>query len=142
MAECIGSDGLRAREGGEWAKEKLEFLSYYGAARAGECAHRAGKFAAMERVLFRKQDSIGLKSWKSFADEVGILDLSRFDSCVNGADSFPRIESGIEAGRRLGIRGTPTVVINGWHYSGALSPNVLELAVTRVLNGETPFPAR
>lgn len=27
---CTGSDGIRARKGGEWAKEKLDFLSYYG----------------------------------------------------------------------------------------------------------------
>jgi len=28
--ECRGNDGLRVRESGEWAKEKLDFLSHYG----------------------------------------------------------------------------------------------------------------
>ena len=28
--ECRGSDNIRARESGEWAKEKLDFLSFYG----------------------------------------------------------------------------------------------------------------
>jgi hypothetical protein len=36
------------------------------AARAAECANTLGKFDAFQRVLFGKQDSLGLKPWGSY----------------------------------------------------------------------------
>jgi protein-disulfide isomerase len=44
------------------------------AARAAECAGEQDRFAEMHDALFSKQDSLGLKSWMSFASETAIRD--------------------------------------------------------------------
>ena len=84
------------------------------AAIVAECAQRQGAFWQVYRVLFTKQDSLGLKDWRSYAQEAGVPDLDAFEGCRKlPADSFPRIASGVDIGERGGVRSTPTVWING-----------------------------
>jgi protein-disulfide isomerase len=83
------------------------------AAVAAECADRQGKFHEFQRNLFTQRAYIGTKPWTEFAAEAAIPDLKRFERCVHlPSDSFPRIAHGIELGKRVGIRGTPTVWVN------------------------------
>ena len=84
------------------------------AARAVECADTHGKFWEYADAIFRDQDSLGSKSWGRYAADAGIADTADVAVCVNGTDAFPRIHQGLELGSQIGIRGTPTVVINGW----------------------------
>lgn len=70
--------------------------------------------AGLYRELFMQRDSLGVKPWRRFAEEAGVGDLDGFEACVAlPADSFPRIARGREVGERTGVRGTPTVWING-----------------------------
>jgi protein-disulfide isomerase len=87
------------------------------AARAAECARAEDKFAPVLAMLFQGQDSLGLKSWISYASDAGIRDTARFATCVASSESVPLIEAGRAVGNKLGINGTPTVIINGWRYS-------------------------
>lgn len=84
------------------------------AARASECAADQGKFAEMHDLLFRKQDSLGLKSWASYARESGVADSVTFDQCVSRSDIPLRVQIGLDLGRALGLHGTPVVIVNGW----------------------------
>jgi len=87
------------------------------AARAAECASAQGHFKSMQDVLFAKQDSLGLKSWVSYAAEAGVLDTASFSHCASDAKPLASVEEGLRLGAGLGVTGTPTVIINGLRYS-------------------------
>jgi protein-disulfide isomerase len=106
------------------------------AARVAECALEQGRFAEARSLLFAKQDSFGLKSWMSFAIEAGVPDTLRFSRCAASSASIPRIAGGMEAGKIVGVRGTPTIVLNGWRFHIPPSVEELESAVRRVLDGK------
>jgi protein-disulfide isomerase len=100
------------------------------AARVAECANDQGRFPEMRDALFVKQDSLGLKSWESFALDAGIPNMPRFLKCSADTVRVARVEAGIALGAKLDVRGTPTIIINGWKYWG-LQPDSLEVEVRR-----------
>jgi protein-disulfide isomerase len=108
------------------------------AARAVECAHPFGKFHELVDVIYDKQDSLGLKSWSSYALEAGVIDTLRFVRCVSETSTLPMVEAGIAAARRLNVTGTPTVIINGWRYDAPPSASELDQAVADIRAGKKP----
>jgi len=86
------------------------------AARAAECAREQSRFAEFHDLVYAKQDSLGLKSWASFAGEAEIGDTLLFSRCVNRSDFDHRIDAGIKLAQQLQIGGTPTVIVNGWRF--------------------------
>ena len=89
-------------------------------------------------VLFAKQDSLGLKSWQSFAREAEVVDSAGFVACVESTDALPFVESGIAAGKRIGLVGTPTVIVNGWRFCVPPDDKELKAIVDKLLRGEKP----
>ena len=112
------------------------------AARAAECAADQGKFVPMHDVLFAEQDSLGLKSWNALAGEAGIADTVKFDACLKQQTSFPPIDSGKAYGERIGVHGTPTVIINGWRLSAPPTPDELASIVQSIKSGKSPFTTK
>lgn len=108
------------------------------AARAAECARSSGRFAEMTRLLFRKQDSLGLKSWESFARDAGVPQLSDFSECLESAHADSAVSRGLRLGEAWGVRSTPTVLMNGWEYSIPPSAAVLARDARAVITGGTP----
>jgi protein-disulfide isomerase len=112
------------------------------AARASLCAHEAGRFAGFVNAVYEAQDSLGLKSWAQYAQQAGITDLESFDTCLVAAASVDHFEDIIPAGKllgdSLGVRGTPTVIINGWRLP---SPphNHLEAVIDSILRRVPPY---
>ena len=100
------------------------------AARVAECAARQGRFGSMRDALYAKQDSLVLKSLESYAVDAYVPDITNFLSCVAERGVLNRVEAGLELGKKLGIRGTPTLLINGWLYYG-LQPRDLEKEVMK-----------
>jgi protein-disulfide isomerase len=87
-------------------------------------------------VLYRDQRLLGVKPWAEFADEAAIADLPAFETCMRlPADSFPRIAQGSDIGRRNGVRGTPTVWVNG-DVMARSDLSSLRRAVTRALEAK------
>lgn len=104
------------------------------AARVSECAARYGRFKEAVDRLFAAQDSFGLVRWSqilSFGMRSGsVID---FDACATGASperEFDRISRGVDFGRRLGMEGTPTVLVNGLRFDRPPNPDAL-VAVIR-----------
>lgn len=87
------------------------------AAIAAECAARQHRFSQFHDLLYTKQDSLGLKSWNSYAAEAGVVDTSQFQQCVQQPGTVATISAGIAAGRQFNVEGTPTVFLNGWRFS-------------------------
>lgn len=109
------------------------------AARAAECADRAEKFREWIGVVYDKQDSLGVKSWGSYAADAGIPDTTAIVRCALDAAKVERIEAGLAFGERIGLTGTPTVLINGWMLSGPPSKERLRVLVEQITKGEDPF---
>jgi predicted DsbA family dithiol-disulfide isomerase len=76
------------------------------------------------------------------AEEEG-LDVDRFNRCVEGGWRENRVRDNIRLGREVGVRGTPTFLIDGIPISGALPldtfRDILDIALRQ--KGITP-PSR
>lgn len=112
------------------------------AALAAECAHEHGRFFPFVDRVFRGQDSLGLKGWSAFADEAGVPYTVALNRCIRDTRSAPRVTQGLNAGAKIGVRGTPTVIINGWRLVGTPALSDLEHALTAIKRSEDPFSRR
>ena len=108
------------------------------AARAVECASARGHFSELVELLFSRQDSLGMKSWGSYAQDVGLTDTTAFKKCVMDQAPVRRIEDGRALGEKIQITGTPTVLVNGWRYSRPPNKDELAQAVRAIVAGGTP----
>jgi protein-disulfide isomerase len=105
------------------------------AARASECAASQGGFDAMHDALFQSQDSLGVVPWSRFAATAGLKDVGAFDHCMAESGPIAAVARDTSAGRRLGVTGTPTLLINEQLVVGAPPAKVLDRLVQRALNG-------
>ena len=93
------------------------------AAYAAECAGEQDLFTPMSELLYERQPD-----WKSLgepypvfeelAQEVG-ANTEDFRACITEQRPRPRVRSGILSGARLGVRGTPSFLVNGVPIVGA-----------------------
>ena len=109
------------------------------AARVSECANVQGRFEAMHDLLFEKQDSLGLKPWRGYAEEAGITDVKQFEACVSERGRIPRVDAGLAFGDRINAQGTPTVLVNGWLLNSVPSLTALEAYVMATRAGKPPI---
>jgi protein-disulfide isomerase len=83
---------------------------------AAECAHRQGRFREVARLLY---DAVASPrdappDWGTIAMNGRVPRVAEFMDCTElPVDSFPRIAKGQEVGGRTGVRGTPTIWVNG-----------------------------
>ncbi len=87
------------------------------AAQAAEAARMQNRFWEMHDLLYENQalwaeDSNPRSHFRKFAGDLG-LDLNRFEADMEGDQVRFRLEADRAAAVRLGVDGTPTVLING-----------------------------
>jgi protein-disulfide isomerase len=99
------------------------------AARAAWAAGRQGKFWEYHDALFTNQAKLGEKFYQETATKLK-LDLNKFNADRPAADKS--IVAEFTLGRKLGIEGTPTIVMNGEVLSGAVTVADLEKALAKV----------
>jgi protein-disulfide isomerase len=116
--------GVRARYGDavrivfrHWPLSYHRFA--YPAARAAECAGEQNRFFPFHDLIYDKQDSLGLKSFESFAAESGVRDSVAFRACVGANDSVSAVSGDVAAAALAGGTGTPTILVNGLRLPGA-----------------------
>jgi protein-disulfide isomerase len=112
------------------------------AARAAECAGDQGRFEAMHDRLFEGQDQFGLKPWSEYAVAAGVPDLAAFGACIKKSDPIPRVEEGKEFGTQIDVKGTPTLVINGWKLGHPPTEQELDGMVKKILAGKSPVDGK
>lgn len=94
------------------------------AAHAAACAHEQGAFWAYHDALYAKLEaglSPGAKrvdTLVAIADSVG-LESASFKACVVERRYAAQIRADLQSGRRLGVVGTPSFVVNGILLAGA-----------------------
>lgn len=111
------------------------------AARALECAGAQGRFRPMLSVIYAKQDSFGLLPWSEYARKAGVVDEHAFAKCVDDQARVSSVEAGVDAGGRFDIRGTPTIILNGWRFGSAPSAVDLVSAIEALRAGRQPYPS-
>jgi protein-disulfide isomerase len=92
----------------------------YPTARAAECAGDQDRFAEFHDAIYEHQDSLGIRSFVSYANEAGVPDTLTFASCVANANPVPAIEADIADATALGLSATPSLLVGNQLVSGAV----------------------
>ena len=81
-------------------------------------AEAQGKFWEMHDKLFANNNSLDRASLERYAEELG-LDLPRFKADLDEQRYKSQIQADTSEGTAAGVRGTPSVFINGRRIAGA-----------------------
>jgi hypothetical protein len=80
---------------------------------AAECAADQGQFSQYHGMLFRHLGAaVSHEGWLDLGDSARIPDRSRFYGCVRGEADLGRVEDDTRLARRIGVRATPTFIVN------------------------------
>ena len=88
------------------------------AAEAAMAAMAQGKFWEMHDKLFANNTALDRANLERYAEELG-LDLPRFRADLDAQKYKSQIEADTSEGNAAGVRGTPSVFINGRRIAGA-----------------------
>ncbi|MCB9733499.1 MAG: thioredoxin domain-containing protein [Deltaproteobacteria bacterium] len=86
------------------------------AAIAAMCAHEQGKFWEFHDLAFANQKALSADDLNGYAKQVG-LDEKKFSECVAANKPKAKIEADMAEARAAGVRGTPTIYINGRKFN-------------------------
>ncbi len=106
-------------------------------AEASECAADQGEFWAyhdrlVERVAVEGQRDFTPETLASFAAELD-LDTAAFDECFNGGTHTATIQEATTLAQTIGVRSTPTFLINGEPLLGAQQYEAFEQVIEQEL---------
>ena len=101
------------------------------AAEAAEAAREQGKYWEYVELLLQNQSSLGVEKLKSFATQLG-LDRTRFDAALDSHKFADAVQSDVDDGIKLGLKGTPSLFINGRRVT-ALSYEDLKKSIDTAL---------
>ncbi len=104
------------------------------AAIAAHAAHLQGKFWEMHKVLYENQGALGNEQLRGYAESIG-LDMQAYDEAVADPETARIVDAEIRDGSTLGVRGTPSVYVNGVK-APSWSGDVLDMMVAAGKNGE------
>jgi len=82
------------------------------ATKAALAAGRQGKFWEMHDKIFAQYNRLSDDKLQGFAKELG-LDMDKFAKDMESAEIDRRIQQDLQMGVQAGVRGTPTIFING-----------------------------
>ncbi len=89
------------------------------AAIAANAAGRQGKFWEMHDMLFEHQDALERSNLERYAADLR-LDLTRFRADLDDEAMAASVQADREAGRAAGVRGTPSIYVNGRKFEEPL----------------------
>ncbi len=104
------------------------------AAEAAECANEQGKFWEYHDALFADTKAWTDDDYKAIAKDVG-LKKKPFAECLESGKHEATVQDDMEAGRMVGMSGTPGFYINGIVLTGAQPIEVFADVIDRELAG-------
>jgi len=105
------------------------------AALASWAAFQQGKFWEYHNALFEQQQKLGEEFYLELAKTLN-LDINRFNRDRNSAEAKAAIKKDFELGKSLGVRGTPSFVVNGIFFSGVPDLKSLEDLLAQLKAGK------
>lgn len=109
------------------------------AALAAAAAQRQGKFWEMHEILFANQRALSPEQIDGYARQIG-LNMERFKADMQSPEVKEQVEADRRLARRAGVRGTPTVFVNGRLLQNRTLEGVRALAEP-ILKGAAAPPA-
>lgn len=104
------------------------------AAKAAECAGDQGSFGMFHKTLFLNKDSLGKVPWAHLASTANVADTAVFSKCLESGATANRVETDRQLGIAMGLRGTPTVFINGHKVNAPVTGRLLDSVVAAARN--------
>lgn len=98
---------------------------------AAECTRAEGRFDAFLDVAFAHQSEIGRTEWTALARLAGVRDLAAFSTCLAREEPLARVLADNEVAKRIGVVGTPGILIRDSLWLGALSLSDLHARIER-----------
>jgi len=86
------------------------------AALGSMCANDQGKFWEFHDQVFANQKALSNDDLKTYATTIGV-DVAKWEACIAAGTHNALIEAEMAEGRKAGVRGTPTVFINGRRFT-------------------------
>jgi protein-disulfide isomerase len=99
---------------------------------AARCAGAQGRYWPYHDRLFAGQPDFGRDDLVRYAAEVGLA-REAFVKCLDERPFAAAVEADVTQARGLGVRSTPTFLINGRSIVGAQSVDVFRAAVDEAL---------
>lgn len=110
------------------------------AAEASECANEQGRFWDYYEKLFSEQsgENVGVFSKQNLQRFAGDLelDMASFNTCLTSGRYAERVLADINEAVGKGVRGTPTLFVNGRRVEGGSNYAVLRQAIEAALKTE------
>jgi protein-disulfide isomerase len=103
------------------------------AALAYECANEQGQAEAYHDNLFESSKSLSNQKYLEIARDLN-LNLEEFQICLEEQRYSEKIQNDFDTAREKGVRGTPTVFVNGQMIVGAVPFSTFKDAIERELN--------
>lgn len=85
-----------------------------------QAAHRQGKAFEMEGKIFGNMKGLNEGIYEGWAGDLG-LDVDKFKADFTSQAVKDEVASDLKAGKESGVRGTPTIFINGKRHAGPRS---------------------
>lgn len=98
------------------------------AAVASHCAQEQGKYPQYHARLFADSRSLSAESLKKSAEDLQ-LDPAAFETCLASGKFDATIQRSLEAGRKVGVSGTPGFFVNGVPIHGSQPYEVFEQTI-------------
>jgi len=89
-----------------------------GAAQAARCAGEQEAFWAMHDTMFENQRGLDLEGLVAMGTKIG-LDEAEFVACLDSGRHEEAVLADLDAGKKVGVSGTPAFFINGIMLEGA-----------------------
>lgn len=108
------------------------------AAEATECANEQGRFWDYYDKLFEEQggENVGAfnrNNLKGFAADLG-LDAEQFNQCLDSGKYQDKVQQETTEGQQRGVRGTPTLFVNGQLIRDGSNYQALQAAIEAALS--------
>ena len=97
------------------------------AAEAALAAHAQGRFWDMNDIMFENMKALEVDKLEKYAEQIG-LDMTLFKAELSSGKYAAQVKGEMAEGQGAGVRGTPSVFINGRRYqpSGGYSVAAIE----------------
>jgi len=105
------------------------------AAYASWAAMQQGKFWEYHDALFEQQNRLGEDFYLEIANTLK-LDIAKFNRDRQSEEAKAAVKKDFELGKSLGVRGTPSFVMNGVFLSGVPNISDLESLVAQLKTGK------
>lgn len=103
------------------------------ASEAALCAGDQGKFWEMHDVLFNNQRALQAENLPKYAQEAGVNNMESFNACLKNDKYKKTVDDNLEAGKKAGIRGTPSFIL------GYSTPDNKDVKFVSMIRGARPF---